>query len=1372
MITLRKYFLWSSHWFCDFNYYNLLFEDIKITNYLQSIFSALKYPTSNFIIKRYFYKIIVQSTFYILFFYKQRLKRNKLFYYFRKHKRYLINHFLLKKSAYFLFKKISNKIYFFFFKFRRFKINYFKQFYVNVPIIDYKNMSSYSFFCNLNWNVNRLFFFKLINMQHALSIKPCFLTIFKLKNDLSHLYLNNIKACYYNSLYVYIDVFFSKHYWFSKCFNFIGKNSALLKKIKNKFNFFKSNIYDYFYKNNIDISSIHKRDTFFTDHSSENIQLKKKMNININNINNQNSINKQTFSSTIVNIYDYSLSYLFNNNLNKAFMLDLFKREKYFLIYTFLITNNYIVFNNNNFFNSSNYFVWYFFIHKYHLHFYNKLHYYVSENNFSYKYSRIYYYYSLIGYRINKLSFFLGFYKITLRDFSIKKIIDLILGINLKFDNNITSINLFNCKNTIIRKYDHHFRSLIGLINYTKILSNSTPIKTSSLIDSKKKIYKIAKKRYKKEYKNVPFMGFNNIIKKLYFYNKKKRLIEKKLIHFIIKKKKIRFDNSYLFNNYTSIFISYNNIKIGKNTFSISNNYRVNKFRIQIIKLNNKINILKKLNKYVSSKHININLFTYNKKNKLRLTFLDKQYMYINNSNISLRWFDFYHHYLYYTNKVHNMKSLFDMRMSVKSKSVNLDNQYKNIKKVNRNIFNNTRKYYSTLLYRKKRRNLLKRLLKRNKNNYLYSLSNDTIDLKKNSKYSKPIYYNNQNNFSRVQYYHIYKNYRYYFKKWYHSKKNIESFNSFRNLISHISKNVNIKKNINTRKKNRKENNYTNTKIRDYKNNRRETTFNKNRISNNQSTDNIRTNVSNPINNTNNLLYIYSNYIIYNLIFKKKFHLVYNNIYLNKYILLSRWSSIKCINFIIGNYFINKNKNSLLLSILKKTMSFLHSKINACKLIHLKKRYFVLSPIRFNYFSTLLWFSFMINNFDIISIVKESKIDNNIFTWSKYMCHMSFLNDYLLSSSIFYIFSKSTKNNYINKVLNVYIDNKIVNRFIVLKKKINNRLKRVKYKFYYIANNNTENNFSFTSTKTHTNEIYKSLHTNNVGINFFLYNKMYKLYYSVNKSFISQDIMLYNRLLDLILMVLKTLKYYSYIYAKNIFLFSLPLDLFNQLISFSNSIFSYSTNVVRLISIFYNNYYIYFEKVFSIDYLNTSILRSLLKNKSYYLYYTKYYLLNFLYLIYYIEISISEYSNNNCFLFINYSLRLKYYSNSAKMWCEYIAYYLRKKFKIWKLFWLIKKQQRIEKNKILYDFSSDRRDNIFLHSYKYPLRGIRITYSGNLKKAKRKRKLYYYVWLSDSRYTGKMPLKKFKYYIDYYSISVPLKRSSIGIKFWLLFDIH
>lgn len=132
-------------------------------------------------------------------------------------------------------------------------------------------------------------------------------------------------------------------------------------------------------------------------------------------------------------------------------------------------------------------------------------------------------------------------------------------------------------------------------------------------------------------------------------------------------------------------------------------------------------------------------------------------------------------------------------------------------------------------------------------------------------------------------------------------------------------------------------------------------------------------------------------------------------------------------------------------------------------------------------------------------------------------------------------------------------------------------------------------------------------------------------------------------------MVFKIIKHYCYIYIKNSFLFLSPVDLFDDLYSSIYTNLTYATHVLKLIYTFYNNYYIYFSKVLNIDYFNTSILRSLLKNKSYYSYYTKYYLLNFLYLIYYIELSISEYSNNNCFLFLNYSLRLKYYLNSAKM---------------------------------------------------------------------------------------------------------------------------
>ena len=45
----------------------------------------------------------------------------------------------------------------------------------------------------------------------------------------------------------------------------------------------------------------------------------------------------------------------------------------------------------------------------------------------------------------------------------------------------------------------------------------------------------------------------------------------------------------------------------------------------------------------------------------------------------------------------------------------------------------------------------------------------------------------------------------------------------------------------------------------------------------------------------------------------------------------------------------------------------------------------------------------------------------------------------------------------------------------------------------------------------------------------------------------------------------------------------------------------------------------------------------------------------------------------------------------------------------------------------MYDYLAKKNQNIFLHKFKYALRGIRITYSGNFKKAKRKKKLYYYV---------------------------------------------
>ena len=101
-LTLRKYFLWNSHWFCDYNYYNLLFEDLKIYNYLQGIFFLLKYPTSNFIIKRYVHKLIIQSTFYVMFFLpKKYLNEKTLNYVIERHQNYLINHFVFHLICYY-----------------------------------------------------------------------------------------------------------------------------------------------------------------------------------------------------------------------------------------------------------------------------------------------------------------------------------------------------------------------------------------------------------------------------------------------------------------------------------------------------------------------------------------------------------------------------------------------------------------------------------------------------------------------------------------------------------------------------------------------------------------------------------------------------------------------------------------------------------------------------------------------------------------------------------------------------------------------------------------------------------------------------------------------------------------------------------------------------------------------------------------------------------------------------------------------------------------------------------------------------------------------------------------------------------------------
>ena len=393
----------------------------------------------------------------------------------------------------------------------------------------------------------------------------------------------------------------------------------------------------------------------------------------------------------------------------------------------------------------------------------------------------------------------------------------------------------------------------------------------------------------------------------------------------------------------------------------------------------------------------------------------------------------------------------------------------------------------------------------------------------------------------------------------------------------------------------------------------------------------------------------------------------------------------------------------------------------------------------------------------------------------------SFLIKYVY---LYYLFHKNIKFKYINNLFFYYLNNKKINKINIIKNNVfinkktknklfitfNNKLNVFKYNYKYFNSNTDIFIYSYIMKNINNKSILKYLYNNFLFINILPYKRIKKAFFYYNKSFIVLNWAFKKHILNFLKIILFLIKYFFFLYIKKFYKNKIILKLYNNIINtlFNNSIITnylfYSNNIISF-------YHIYIKKIYYINYIEDIMLISIFQNNSFYYYYLKYYILNFLYLFYFIENTISKYSKTNCYLFINYSLNWKYMLNNAKMWCEYLVYNLKKKNTIRRMFFYIKKQQVREKRsyefKRLYGHSSEKK---LLH-IKYPLKGIRILYSGNFKKAKRKKKLHYYIWLSNSKYTGQMPLKKFKYYIDYhYSVAV-LRRSSIGIKFWLLFNI-
>lgn len=144
---------------------------------------------------------------------------------------------------------------------------------------------------------------------------------------------------------------------------------------------------------------------------------------------------------------------------------------------------------------------------------------------------------------------------------------------------------------------------------------------------------------------------------------------------------------------------------------------------------------------------------------------------------------------------------------------------------------------------------------------------------------------------------------------------------------------------------------------------------------------------------------------------------------------------------------------------------------------------------------------------------------------------------------------------------------------------------------------------------------------------------------------------------------------------------------------------------------------------------------------------------------------------------------------SAKLLCDYIFFKLKRKFKPNIVYKTVRHWQVRERSLLFFRFNfhhymlskTKRRlrstklakyNSFYSYyaSYRIPLQGIRIILSGPPYKARRKIKLSYHLWVANHSITGNMPLQTFDLVIDYFQTFVILKRATLGLKVWILFE--
>jgi hypothetical protein len=149
-----------------------------------------------------------------------------------------------------------------------------------------------------------------------------------------------------------------------------------------------------------------------------------------------------------------------------------------------------------------------------------------------------------------------------------------------------------------------------------------------------------------------------------------------------------------------------------------------------------------------------------------------------------------------------------------------------------------------------------------------------------------------------------------------------------------------------------------------------------------------------------------------------------------------------------------------------------------------------------------------------------------------------------------------------------------------------------------------------------------------------------------------------------------------------------------------------------------------------------------------------------------IEITFAKYSNKHYLIMPNYYYKTKPMLSSAKLICEYICFLFEKGYRQKSIYKKIKNWQYLRP----WIMKKGKPFPILKTRKRLSLSGIRILCTGPFRKAKRKKKFHYHLWLRKYRLYGKMPLQSFNHNIDYYNLAVRLKYASRGIKVWLLFE--